>query len=128
MIKEICISNEDLFVFADYLLKGQKGLALREFQKLLDKDHPLKILAAFHTMLRKWIILKSKSKELSKSQLSKLVGQHEFVVEKTLEKMRETSLKDLVTLKQNLINAEYKIKSGEALNVIDEVEKAILSV
>lgn len=128
MIKEICVSNEDLFVFADYLLKGQKGLALREFQKLLDKKHPLEILAALHTMIRKWIIIKSKSKECSKAQISKLTGQHEFVIEKTLEKMKDTSLKDLVTLKQNLINAEYKIKSGEALNVVDEVQNAILSV
>lgn len=128
MIKEICISGEDLFVFADYLLKGQKGKALEEFEKLLDKKHPLEILAALHTMLRKWITIKSKSKELSKSQISKLVGQHEFVVEKTLEKMKNTSLKDLVTLKQNLIKAEHKVKSGEAINVIDEVENAILSV
>lgn len=128
MIKDICISNEDLFVFADFLLKGEKGRALREFQKLLDKKHPLEIMSALQTMLRKWIIIKSKSGELPKSEISRLVGQHEFVVEKTLEKMKNTSLKDLVALKQNLINAEYKIKSGEALNVVDEVENAMLKI
>ncbi len=128
MVKEICVSNEDLFCFADFLLKGEKGRALMEFQKLLDKKHPLEILSALHTMLRKWITIKSKSQELSFFEISKLVGQHEFVVEKTVEKMKNTSLKNLVILKQNLTEAEYKIKSGKAFNVIEEVENAILKV
>lgn len=128
MVKEICISNEDLFSLADFLLKGEKGKALMEFQKLLDKKHPLEIMSALQTMLRKWITIKSKAGEVSKFEISKLVGQHEFVVEKTLEKMKNTPLKALVDLKQNLISAEYRIKSGQALNVVDEVEKAILNV
>lgn len=126
MVREICISNEDLFGFADFLLKGDRGHALLEFQKLLDKKHPLEILSALQTMLRKWILIKSKSRELSLFEISKLVGQHEFVVQKTLEKMKETPLKDLVNLKQNLTEAEYKIKSGHSINHIDEVERAIL--
>ncbi len=127
MVKEICISNEDLFGFADFLLKGNKGQALLEFQKLLEKKHPLEILAAVQTMLRRWIIIKSKSKELSMFEISKLTGQHEFVIKTTLEKMKDTSLKDLVDLKQNLIQAEYKIKSGQSINHIDEVELALFS-
>ena len=126
MVREICISNEDLFSLADYLLKGEKGLALLEFQKLLDKKHYLETLSALQTMLRKWILLKSKSREMSPAQLSKLTGQHEFVVKTTLTKMKDTSLKDLVSLKQNLIEAEYKIKSGQSINPIDEIECALL--
>lgn len=128
MVKEICISNEDLFGFADFLLKGDKGHALLEFQKLLDKKHPLETLSALQTMLRKWIVIKSKSKEKSLFEISKLTGQHEFVVKTTLEKMKNTSLKDLVALKQNLIDAEYKIKSGQSVNLIDEIEIAMLKV
>ena len=127
MVKEICISNEDLFGFADFLLKGNKGQALLEFQKLLEKKHPLEILAAVQTMLRRWIIMKSKSKELSMFEISKLTGQHEFVIKTTLEKMKDTPLKDLVALKQNLLQAEYKIKSGQSINHIDEVELALFS-
>lgn len=124
MVKEICISNEDLFVLADYLIKGNKSSALLEFKRLLEKKHPLEILSALQTMLRKWITIKLKSKELPPFEISKLVGQHEFVVKTTLEKMKDTPLKDLVNLKQNLIEAEYKIKSGQSLNHIDEVENA----
>lgn len=125
MVKEICISNEDLFGFADFLLKGDRGHALLEFQKLLDKKHPLEILSALQTMLRKWIMLKSKSREKSPFELSKLTGQHEFIVKKTLEKMKDTPLKDLVSLKQNLTLAEYNIKSGKSLNPVYEVECAL---
>lgn len=125
MVKEICISNEDLFSFADCLLKGDKGSALLEFKKLLDKKHPLEILTTLQTMLRKWITIKSKSREFSMFEISKLVGQHEFVVKTTLEKMKDTNLKDLVRLKQNLTQAEYKIKSGQSINNIDDVEQAL---
>lgn len=128
MVKEICISNEDLFGFADFLLKGDKGHALVEFQKLLDKKHPLETISALQTMLRKWIVIKSKSKEKSLFEISKLTGQHEFIVKTTLEKMKNTSLKDLVSLKQNLISAEYKIKSGQSVNLVDEIETAILKI
>lgn len=124
MVKEICISNEDLFIFADFLLKGEKTKALLEFRKLLDKKHPLETISALHTMLRKWILIKIKAKELPLFELSKITGQHEFVVKKTLEKMENTPLKSLVDLKQNLTLAEYKIKSGQSINLIDEIENA----
>ena len=126
MVKEICISNEDLFVFSDLLMQNEKDRALLEFHKLLDKKHPLEILATLQTMLRRWIILKAKSGELTNYELSRLTGQHEFVVQKTLQKLKKTNLKDLVALKQNLTEAEYRIKSGQALDVEEEVENAIL--
>lgn len=125
MIKEICISNDDLFALADFLMKEEKGRALLEFKKLLDRKHPLEIMSALQTMLRKWITIKSKSNEMSPSAISKLTGQHEYVIKMTLEKMKNTSLKNLVSLKQNLTHAEYKIKSGQSINPIDEIEFAI---
>ncbi len=126
MVKEICISNEDLFAFSDLLMQNEKDRALMEFHKLLDKKHPLEILATLQTMLRRWIILKAKSGKLSNYELSRLTGQHEFVVQKTLQKLKNTSLKNLVALKQNLTDAEYRIKSGQALDIEEEVENAIL--
>lgn len=128
MVQEVCISNEDLFSFADFILKGDNSHALLEFKKLLDKKHPLEILSALQTMLRKWITIKSKSREMPLFEISKLVGQHEFVVKTTLEKMKDTQLKDLVKLKQNLTQAEYKIKSGQSINHIEEVETALLKL
>lgn len=124
MIKEICISNEDLFAFSDYLLEGKKDLALREYRKLLEKKYCMEIVSTLQTMLRRWIILKAKSSECTPMELSRLTGQHEYVVKLTLQKLKKTNLKDLVKLKQNITEAEFKIKSGQAPNAEAEVENA----
>lgn len=126
MVEEISISNQDLFNITELIMKNQKDKALLEFKKLTDKKHPLEILAAIQTMLRKWIILKTKSASCSPMELSKLTGQHEFVVKQSLAKLKNTSASDLVNLKRNLYEAECKIKSAESLDIISEVEIALI--
>ena len=125
-VEEICISNEDLFAFSDCLMQKQKDKALLEYRKLLDKKHPLEILATLQTLLRRWIILKAKSNNCSAQELSRLTGMHEYAVKLTLQKLKKTDLKDLINLKQQLTKAEYNIKSGEQLNPGEEVENAFL--
>ncbi len=124
MVKEICISNEDLFAFSDYLMEGQKDKALKEYRKLLDKKYCLEIVSTLQTMVRRWIILKAKASVYSPFELSKLTGQHEYVVKLTIQKLKKTSLKDLVKLKKNITEAEYRIKSGLSQNPEAEVENA----
>ena len=126
MVEEIAVSNQDLFNITELIIKNKKDSALLEFKKLTDKKHPLEILSAIQTMLRKWIILKTKANSLTPTELSKLTGQHEFVVKQTLNKLKNTKASDLVNLRQNLYNAECKIKSGEALDIISEVEVALI--
>ena len=125
MVQELCISNEDLFAFSDYLMTGEKDKALLEYRKLLEKKYCLEIVSALQTMIRKWITLKAKSSKCNAFELSKLTGQHEYVVKLNLQKLKNTSLKDLVKLKQNLTDAEYKIKSGESLSPEKEVEDVL---
>lgn len=125
MVEDICISNQDLFNFTELIMRGEKDRALLEFKKLLDKKHPLELLSAIQTMLRKWILLKTKT-SLSSMELSKLTGMHEFVVKQTLQKLKKTSAADLVKLKENLFEVEYKIKSAESVDMISEVECAII--
>ena len=125
MVAEITISNQDLFNITELIMKNQKDKALLEFQKLTDKKHPLEILAAIQTMLRKWIILKTKS-NISTLELAKLTSMHEFVVKQTITKLKNTKVADLVSLKQNLFEVECKIKSAEALDIISEVEIALI--
>lgn len=126
MVKEMCITNEDLFTFTDMLMQNKKDKALYEFMKLLDKRHPLEILLTLQTMLRKWITMKLKSPTMPPSEIAKLTGQHEFVVKKNIQQLRNTNLRDLVRLKQNLTIAEYRIKTGEAIDLVGEVQNAIL--
>ena len=126
MVEEICISHQDLFNLTELIMKIEKDKALLEFQKLLDKKHPLELLSAIQTLIRRWIIIKSKSSVATSAELAKLTGQHEFVVKQTIAKLKNTKLSDLVKLKQNLFEVEYKIKSAEALDIISEVECAII--
>ena len=125
MVKEICISNEDLFAFSDYLMTNEKDKALLEYRRLLNTKYPLEILSTLQTLLRRWIILKAKNKTTTPAELSRLTGMHEYVVKLNLQKLKNTNLKDLVKLKENITKAEYKIKSGETLDVEKEVENAL---
>ncbi len=122
MVRENCISNEDLFAFSDYLMAGENDKALREYRKLLDKKYCLEIVSTLQTIIRRWIVLKAKSTKLSSYELAKLTGQHEYVVKLTLQKLKGANLKDLIKLKENLTNAEYRIKAGLSTNPEAEVE------
>lgn len=125
IIKEICVSNEDLFAFSDFLMENEVDRALLEYRKLLDTRYPLEILSTLQTMLRRWIILKAKGQSASSFELAKMTGMHEYVVKLTLQKLKKNNLKNLVRLKQNLTEAEYNIKAGLALDVAKEVENAL---
>ncbi len=126
MVQDICISNQDLFNFAELIMTDNKDKALLEFKKLLDKKHPLELLSAIQTMLRKWIILKTKASTTSAGELAKIVGMHEFVVKQNLQKLKRTAVADLVKLKENLFEVECRIKSAESVDMISEVECAII--
>lgn len=127
MIKEICVTNEDLFVFIDYLVEGNKSKALLEYQKLLAKKHPLEILSVLHTLLHGRIQIKAYSAKHSPDEIAKIINMHPFRVKMEIQKMKNISLKDLVKLKKNLTDAEYKIKSGQSnLDIDKEIEYAIL--
>lgn len=126
MVKEICISNEDLFAFSDFLMQGEKDKALYEYRKLLEKKYPLEILATLQTMLHRWILLKARSSEMGTFELARMTGQHEYVVKLTLQKLKKANLKELVALKKRLTDAEFRIKSGQSFDVEEEVENAFL--
>lgn len=127
MIKEICVTNEDLFVFIDYLVEGNKSKAILEYQKLLAKKHPLEILSVLHTLLHGRIQIKAYSAKHSPDEIAKIINMHPFRVKMEIQKLKNISLKDLVKLKKNLTDAEYKIKSGQSnLDIDKEIEYAIL--
>jgi len=127
MVNEICITNEDLFVFADYLIAENKTKALEEYQKLLTKKHPLEILSVLHTLLHSKIQIKAFATKLSPDEIAKLINMHPYRVKLEVQKLKNTSLKNLVKLKQNLTRAEYNLKSGQtSLGIEKEVEFAIL--
>ncbi len=127
MVEEMCTANQDLFNLTDYIVSNQKGKALLELRKLLKElPYPMLILSPLQTMLKKWIVIKLNSKSMSNKELSMKVNMHEFVVQKTKEKLRNVHLKDLVDLRENLTEAESRIKLGKAYSPTEELENAII--
>lgn len=125
MVKEICISNEDIFHFIDFIVTQNFDKAIEEYQKLLDKNHPLKILATAQTELRKKILLKINSSK-SIEELISITGMSQKQISVTLRNLGNIPLKNLVKLKENLTIAEHRVKSGMSVNVENEVQNAIL--
>lgn len=127
MVKEICTTGEDLFGFANLLISGDVAGCLKEYNKLLSKKHPLEILAALHTMLRNSIQIKAYSSKYSSDEIAKMINMHPYRVKLEIQKLKNVSLKNLVKLKKNLTDAEYKIKIGQSVMEPErEVEYAIL--
>lgn len=124
MVKDICITNDDLLSLTDKLLVGKKASALKEFRKLCDKQFPLILLSAIQTNLRRAIIIKLNEKILPTSEIAKMTGFTDFLVQLQQKKLKSADLKELVKLKRNFAKAEYNIKSGKALDVQAEIELA----
>ncbi len=124
MVKENGVANQDLFNITNFLLKNEKSKAVLELKQLLDKKHPLEIISALQTMIRQWIIIKSKS---SVQDIMKLTGiRSDYRIKLLKGDLKEISLKDLVELKNNLYKAECNIKSGQSTDNESEVEIAII--
>ena len=124
MVEEISISNQDVFNITRFLMTGEKDRALLEFQKLLSRKHPLEILSVIQTMLRQWIIVKSTP---AIQDIMKMTGIHnENRISYMKKDLKNVKLKDLVKLKENLFNVEYRIKAGEVLDINSEVESALI--
>lgn len=127
MVKEICISNEDLFSFIDCLVSEEKASALEQYNKLITTRYPLSILATLHSSLREKIFLKANGSKYSQDELAKMTGIHPYRIKLELQKMKNVPLKNLVKLKENLTEAEFKIKSGQSCLAPErEIEYAIL--
>lgn len=125
MVKEICISNEDVFQFTELVMTQNFDKALIEYKKLLDKKHPLEILSTTQTILRQRILYKIHSNK-SIEEIASITGMSEKQIKAISKSAKNLNLKKLVKLKENLTLAEYKIKSGQSINDEIEVQNAIL--
>ena len=125
MVREICITNEDIFDFAELVMSQNYEKALAEYRLLLDKKHPLEILSALQTVLRKRILFKLNVNK-SVDEISAITGMSPNQVKAVMRNSKNQTLKQLVHVKENLTNAEYKIKSGQTTDDEGEVQNALL--
>lgn len=125
MVKDICISNEDFFNFTELIMSQNYDKALVEYKKLLDKKHPLEILSAMQTILRKRILLKINANKPI-DEIVAITSMSAKQISAILKNSSKQTLKNLVHLKENLTNAEYRIKSGIGTDAESEVQNALL--
>jgi len=126
-IKKYCTSSDDIFALADLIIQGDKNKILEQYNLLSEKRHFLEISAFLQSSLQKFIFIKSCEKKMSAKDISLKLKMHEFIVQKTQDKLRRVSLKRLIQIKENLLHAEYMIKSGRAALEDTVLEAAILS-
>ncbi len=112
-VKEVVSTSENIFLFADCWLKGDKTQALFELRKLFESNNPLKIAATLQTVTRRWLKIKIESGSKNSFEVSKVVNLPKFMVEKEMAKLKNVSEDRLFLLRENLKDTEYKIKSGE---------------
>lgn len=126
MVEDITSVNQDIFSLCDLILEKNYETALNEISNLLEKSHYLEVLAFLQTSILKLLQTKLYSKKISGFELAKKLGQHEFVVKKNLEKLSKITLEELIRLKLNLTNSEFKLKTGTISDPILAFELAMI--
>ena len=126
-IQNICTSSEDIFLLTDYILKGQKDLAMLEFKKLSTNKHYLEILAVLQTNFSKLASIKVDSVNHNSFEIASKTKLPEFIVKKQLEKLKNVPMDKIIQIRNNLLQAEYRVKTGEIAFYELPVELALLS-
>ncbi len=112
-LEEVCLADEDIIIALDYILANQNEKALNYIYKITEKSHPLEVFGFLQISISNLLKTKIYSKTLPHAEIARKLGQNEFLTKKNLEKLRSISQENLIDLRINLTQAEYKIKSGE---------------
>ncbi len=126
-IKKYCTSSDDIFILADLVIQGNKNEILKQYNLLTEKRHPLEVFSILQNSFQRFIFIKTYEKQMNAKDIALKLRLHEFIIRKTQEKLRKISLKRLTEIRKNLINAEYKLKAGQALIGDTVLELALLS-
>ena len=113
MVKEVCFAGDDIFSLPDLILQKDYTKALEQISKILEKSHCLEIMAFLQTSFTNLLKIKVFSKDMSASDISRKINQHEFVVKKNIDKLKDINADELLRIKLNLTEAEYLLKSGQ---------------
>ena len=126
MIKNVVSVNCDIFNLADLILEKKYVEALSLIFDITQKEHYLVSLAFIQTVFTNLLKIKIYSKTMSSFDLAVKLNQNEFIVKKNIQKLSKVSLEELVRLKINLSEAEYKLKTGALKDPICAYEMAFV--
>ena len=101
---------------------------MKQYKLLTEKRHYLEVLAFLQASLQKFIFIKNYEKRMSSKDMAmKLRPLTEFIIEKIKKSLGKISLERLIQIRENLLNAEYKLKTGQSANEDTVLELALLS-
>lgn len=126
-IKNICVSCDDIFALADLIVSENKDDILKQFHSLIERKHYLEVLSVLQSNIQRFVFIKNYSAKASAKDIAAQLKLHEFVVIKTIEKLKKIELNRLVQIKENLTKAEFKIKSGKITPPEVALEIALLN-
>ena len=67
------------------------------------------------------------SDEMSSYDIARKIGQNEFIVKQNIIKSKNIDLSEILKIKQNLVEVEYKLKTGAIQDPILAFSHAFLS-
>lgn len=112
-IEMLCSGIDNIFLLADLWIAGNTKQTLIELSKILDRDHPLKIMATLHTILTERLRIKLEIKAGTKSpELAQELGIHPYRLGIIINTLKNVSSDRLSALKNQLTLYEHKIKTG----------------
>lgn len=127
MIKEVASTNFQVLQVVDYLLEKKNIEALQVISELLLKENYLPILAFINTVITNSLKIKIYlENNMNSYEIASKTGQMEFLVSKTIKKLKTITLNELIQLKINLTEIDYKLKVGELSEPMLAFEAAFL--
>lgn len=126
-IKKYCTSSDDVFFLADMLVQGDKDGVLKQYNLLMEKRHPLEIFAALQYTIRKYIFVKGYAKKMNSIDIMRKFDiKNENALFPIQKKLSGISLDELIKIRENLVEAEYKLKTGQCTSNEVVLELALL--
>ncbi len=126
MIRNVVSVNCDIFSLVDLILEKKYTDALSLISDIIQKEHYLVSLAFIQTVFTNLLKIKIYSKTMSTFDLAVKLNQNEFIVKKNIQKLAHVSLDELIRLKINLSEAEYKLKTGTVKDPLCAYEMAFV--
>ena len=125
-IKETTSNKCDIFNLIDLILKKKWDFALDLINEILQKEHFLPTLAFLQSTLSNLLKIKLYSKNMSSYDLAVKLAQNEYVVKMNIEKVKNVDLNELIRLKINLEDMEFRLKTGALKEALLGFELAFL--
>lgn len=115
VVKHLGDSNNLVFDLVKYIACKDKRRALEKYEKLREYSiDDIALTGLLESQLRLMVQVNMLTKERNtKDQIAKILSQHPYRIQKTMELARTITNKELTRLIQNLSEMDYKIKSGK---------------